>query len=400
MRKKVFRKRYLSKVQLYQKTFPVVAILGPRQSGKSTLAKQIAKDLVDSEYFDLENFETAAYISSNYLSFFRTQKDKIVFLDEIQKLPEIFSTMRGVIDADRQNGSFFILGSASSDLLHQTSESLTGRIGYIELTPFDFSELNVETINDHWLRGGFPESYLAESFDQSFLWREAYIRNIIEKDIRDFKSWDVDSLDSATLYKLFQFLSHFHGRSINYSKISASLGKKDSIIKRYVTLLEKMYLIRSIAPYANSKNLKKKLVKSSKIYIRDSGVLHAIARIKNMHDLVLHPLYGFYFEGYVIENLLTIFDDAIPSFYLSDKQEEIDLILELGDKKVAIEMKTSTAPSLTKKGIAAIRDINPDQTFIVVPSYGSANTFSYEYGDVTIGDLSQVIEGIRGVFGD
>jgi len=396
MHQKILRSYVLDKIRLYQKTFPVVAILGPRQSGKSTLAKELANEVVNGEYFDLENFETALYISSNYLSFFRSQKGNIVFLDEIQKLPDIFQSMRGVIDEDRRNGNFFILGSASSDLLKQSSESLTGRIGYIELTPFNVLELGLEFVEQHWLRGGFPESYLADSSEQSLLWREAYIKNIIEKDVKSFKSWNVDYLNSAELYKLFQLLAHLHGRELNYSEMGSVLGHKYKVIQKYVDLFEKMYLLRVLRPYFQ--NTKKRLKKSPKVYIRDSGLLHSVARIKNKYDLLMHPLYGFSFEGYVIENLISVFEDASPSFYRTSKNEEIDLILEYGLKKVAIEVKTSESPSLTKKGVSAIKDVKPDHTFVVVPSYGSPNTSSYEFGDVTICDIFSVIERIADIF--
>ncbi len=393
MHKKIHRRYFLQAIKRYRKIFPVIAILGPRQCGKSTLAKAIAKGIPNSIYFDLEDFDVIHYVNENHPAFFRAQKKKTVFLDEIQRLPEIFRTMRGVIDENRRNGRFFILGSASSDLLRQTSESLAGRIGYIDLTPFFVEEINPDQLTMHWLRGGFPESFLAENEALSFLWRENFIKSILEKDIREFKDWNIDYLSSADILKLLQLIAHSQGQPLNYSKLAAAFGQTNKIIKRYIDLLEKLYFVRKLQPFY--KNSKKRLIKSPKIYIRDSGLLHAIARIKNEYELKLHPLYGFSFEGYVIENLITTFKDCEAAYYRTSNHEEIDLILERGAKRIAVEIKTSMAPKLAGQNLSVLKALKPNHTFVVVPSYERPNTLEYAHGKVTIASLPQAIKAMR-----
>ncbi|MEA2088747.1 MAG: ATP-binding protein [Patescibacteria group bacterium] len=389
---KTYLKRFVrQKIASYQNIFPAVGILGPRQCGKSTLIKHFLKDIENVAYFDLEKYDDLAKVTENPLSFFNTHKDKIVCLDEIQKLPHIFATMRGVIDKNRKNGRFFILGSASPKLIKQTSESLAGRIGYIELTPFHILEVLSLDIKSHWVRGGFPESYLAVDNKSSFIWRDAYLKNIIERDIQEFRK-----IDSVVVLKLLRFLAHYHGQRENYAELAKNFSVGEVVIKSYIDTLESMYLVRRLPSYF--KNSKKRLIKSPKWYIRDSGLLHVVARIHNKSELIAHPLYGNSFEGYVIENLLSVFDDCEGSYYRTSNGEEVDLILQKNNKIIAIEIKTSKTPSLTKSCISAIKNIKPDHTCIVVPYYENAYDSKQEYGDLTIGSLSQTIEKIKKIF--
>lgn len=379
------------KITSYQNIFPVIGILGPRQCGKSTLVKHFLKDIKNVAYFDLEKYDDLAKITENPLAFFDTHQDKIICLDEIQKLPHIFATMRGVIDKNRKNGKFFVLGSASPELIKQTAESLAGRIGYIELTPFHILEIANSDLKSHWLRGGFPESYLAVNDENSFIWRDAYLKNIIERDIQEFRK-----IDSVTVLKLLRFLTHYHGQRENYTEIAKDFSVGELTVKNYIDILESMYLIRRLPAYF--KNSKKRLVKKSKIYLRDSGLLHVIAKIHDESELLAHPLYGNSFEGYVVENLLAIFDDCEASYYRASNGEEVDLILERNNKTIAIEIKTSKTPSLTKSGISAIKDIKPDHIFIIVPYYETVYHSKQEYGDLTVGSSVQVIKEIRKIF--
>ena len=334
------------KITSYQNIFPVIGILGPRQCGKSTLVKHFLKDIKNVAYFDLEKYDDLAKITENPLAFFDTYQDKIICLDEIQKLPHIFATMRGVIDKNRKNGKFFVLGSASPELIKQTAESLAGRIGYIELTPFHILEIENSDLKSHWLRGGFPESYLAVNDENSFIWRDAYLKNIIERDIQEFRK-----IDSVTVLKLLRFLTHYHGQRENYTEIAKDFSVGELTVKNYIDILESMYLIRRLPAYF--KNSKKRLVKKSKIYLRDSGLLHVIAKIHDESELLAHPLYGNSFEGYVVENLLAIFDDCEASYYRASNGQEVDLILERNNKTIAIEIKTSTNSKIFKNSPTA-----------------------------------------------
>ena len=389
---KIYLKRFVKqKITSYQNIFPVIGILGSRQCGKSTLVKHFFKDTKNVAYFDLEKYDDLAKITENPLAFFDANKDKIVCLDEIQKLPHIFATMRGVIDKNRKNGSFFVLGSASPELIKQTAESLAGRIGYIELTPFHILEITNYDIKSHWLRGGFPESYLAINDESSFIWRDAYLKNIIERDIQEFKK-----IDSVVVLKLLRFLTHYHGQRENYTEIAKDFSVGELTIKSYIDILESMYLIRRLPAYF--RNSKKRLIKKSKWYIRDSGLLHIIAKIHNESELLAHPLYGNSFEGYVIENLLSIFDDCEASYYRASNGEEVDLILQKNNKTIAIEIKTSKTPSLTKSGISAIKDINPDYIFIIAPYYENTYHSKQEYGNLTICSLFQAIKEFKKIF--
>lgn len=393
MQKKYLKRRVKSKIAEYAKIFPIVGILGPRQCGKSTLIKDFIKSVKNAEYFDLENYEDILKISTDPLSFFNTYKNRVICLDEIQRLPQIFQTMRGIIDNNKKNGQFFILGSASPKLIKQSSESLAGRIGYIELTPFDILEISSNNISGlkHWIRGGFPDSYLSKNEEASFIWREAYIKNIVERDIQEFKKVNI-----ITIVKLLQFLSHYHGQILNYHKLSSSFSVGAVTIENYIDILESMYIVRRLKPFFL--NNKKRLIKSPKIYIRDSGLLHSIARIHNESELKLHPLLGFSFEGYVLENLITIFSGCEASYFRTSNGEEIDLILQKGGKTAAIEVELSVSPSITKKGMSAIKFIKPNHTFIVVPSYQKVYKTKRDYGNLTIGSLHQIIKEIEKVF--
>lgn len=398
MQKKYFKRTCEKSIREYFKIFPVVAILGPRQSGKSTLAKEVLRDLnkkgAKTLYVDLENYEQQKIISQDPLGFFRANADSLVCLDEIQRLPEIFSTLRGVIDQKRVPGRFLILGSASPHLIKQSSESLAGRIGYIELTPFNFLEIekqDFKTMRKHWLRGGFPDAYLAQNEQQSFAWKQNFLRNFRERDIREFSS----QISPIRLQNLLVLLQSYHGHTINYSKMSASLSLSNYMgrhsVNDYLDLLEQTYILRRLKPYF--RNIKKRIVKSPKIYFRDSGILHTVAQISNWTSLNAHILYGPSFEGYAIENLTAALPDWEQFFYRTSAGEEIDLILEKGKERIAVEIKISSKNiNLTKSFYNALSDIKPKQTFIIVPSYGEP-LFIKE--NIKIGSLPDIISDIR-----
>jgi predicted AAA+ superfamily ATPase len=344
-------------------TNPAVAILGPRQCGKTTLAGQIVRGIKQSVYLDLENPADLAKLSDP-LAFFSLHNDDLVCLDEIQRAPELFSILRSVIDERARNGQFLILGSAGPDLIRQSSESLAGRIAYLDLTPFLLSELEAEhkaDIRQLWLGGGFPRSYLAEDTETSFEWRQDFIRTFLERDIAmlGFR------MPPARLGRLWKMCAHIQGSLLNASKLADSLGVSSHTVRSYIDLLEHTFMLRVLLP--DTPNLKKRLVKSPKIYIRDSGILHALLDIRTNDDLLSHPVLGASFEGFAMENILAFAKNYQPSFYRTSAGAEIDLVLRRGRRTLAFELKSSSVPRVSKGFWNALEDISPDEAYVVAP---------------------------------
>ena len=342
---------------------PAVAILGPRQCGKTTLAGQIVKKFNPSVYLDLENPADLAKLSDP-LAFFSLHSDDLVCLDEIQRAPELFSILRSIIDERARNAQFLILGSAGRDLIRQSSESLAGRIAYLDLTPFLLSELEAaqkDDIRRLWLRGGFPRSYLAQDLDISFEWRQDFIRTFLERDIGmlGFR------MQPARLGRFWKMCAHIHGSLLNASKLADSLGVSSHTVRSYIDLLAHTFMLRVLLP--DAPNLKKRLVKSPKIYIRDSGILHALLDIRTHDDLLSHPILGASFEGFAMENILAFAKNYEPSFYRTSAGAEIDLILRRGRRTLAFELKSSTVPRVSKGFWNALEDISPDEAYVVAP---------------------------------
>ena len=342
---------------------PAVAILGPRQCGKTTLAGQIVKKFNQSVYLDLENPGDLAKLDDP-LAFFSLHNDDLVCLDEIQRAPELFATLRSIIDERGKNGQFLILGSAGRDLIRQSSESLAGRIAFLDLTPFLLSEVEAaqkDDIRRLWIRGGFPRSYLAKNLDISFEWRQDFIRTFLERDIGmlGFR------MPPVRLGRFWKMCAHIHGSLVNASKLADSLGVSSHTIRSYMDLLEHTFMVRVLLP--DAPNLKKRLVKSPKIYIRDSGILHALLDIRTHDDLLSHPALGATFEGFAMENILAFANNYEPSFYRTSAGAEIDLILRRGRRTLAFELKSSTVPRVSKGFWNALEDISPDEAYVVAP---------------------------------
>ncbi|MEE4604568.1 MAG: ATP-binding protein [Desulfobacteraceae bacterium] len=342
---------------------PVVAILGPRQCGKTTVALQIVKPMKKSVYLDLENPADLAKLDDP-LAFFSLHEDDLICLDEIQRAPELFITLRSIVDQRGKNGQFLILGSAGRDLIRQSSESLAGRITYLDLTPFLLNEiepLGLVDLRHIWLAGGFPRSYLAIDEDVSFQWRQDFIRTFLERDIGmlGFR------IPPTRLGRLWKMCAHIHGSLLNSSKLADSLGVSSHTIRSYLDLLEHTFMLRVLMP--DAPNLKKRLVKSPKIYIRDSGILHALLDIRTHDDLLSHPVLGASFEGFAMENILASARSFEPSFYRTGAGAEIDLVLRRGRQVLAFELKSSTVPNVTKGFWSALEDISPDDAYVVAP---------------------------------
>ncbi|UJP65333.1 ATP-binding protein [Mongoliitalea daihaiensis] len=345
--------------------FPAVVIIGPRQVGKTTLALKIAEE-VDSKsiYLDLESPSDLKKLEEAE-EYFSLNEDKLIILDEIQRTPEIFKILRGVIDKRRRKGikvgQFLILGSASLDLIRQSSESLAGRIAYEELSVFNLKEIYGDSVvNNLWLRGGFPDSYLANSDLASLRWRQNFITTYLERDIPQIANF----IPSNRLRRLWTMLAHQQGCQINMSQLGASLDLTSPTVKNYVELLEDLLLIRTIRPwYSNSK---KRLVKTPKVYIRDSGVLHALLTISNLEDLLSHPVVGFSWEGFVIENLIAVLPrNAEFWYYRTSAGAEIDFVIVFKMEVWAIEIKKTWTPKLSKGFISGCDDIQATKRYFV-----------------------------------
>lgn len=349
------------------KHFPVVSILGPRQVGKTTLALEIAKTTSPhAVYLDLESVSDVAKLTEPEL-YLQTHQDRLIILDEVQRLPGIFTTLRSVIDKRKREGNkacqFLVLGSASLELLRQSSESLAGRVSYLPLTGLKPTEIPVKNQDALWLRGGFPDSYLADHDTQSFTWRQSFISTYLERDVPQFGS----RIPAATLRNLWTMLAHVQGGLLNQSKLAGGLGVSVPSIHRYLDLLGDLFLIRKLQPW--SANVGKRLVKSPKVYIRDSGVMHALLKIQDMDDLLGHPAVGYSWEGFVVENLLgNIPSWASSYFYRTSAGAEIDLVIEVGNKKrVAIEIKRSLSPSVSKGFQYGCEDVKATHKYFVYP---------------------------------
>ncbi len=349
---------------------PVVALIGPRQVGKTTLALELANNFkkevtyidleLDSDFNKLTDAET-------YLKRFSNQ---LLIIDEVQRKPDLFRILRGIVDKRKRegepSGQFLVLGSASSDLIQNSSESLAGRIRYLELTTFSVREVckgekNTNYIEKLWLRGGFPDSYLASNEENSMNWRRDFFNAYVERDIPQMGP----RVSSAFLKRFWKMLAHYHANQINFSEFGRSLELSHTSIRNYLDLLTDFYMVRQIPSWSG--NIKKRLVKSPKIYLRDSGILHSILNLKNMDMLFSHPKIGASWEGFVVENILNQIDDKWEySYYRTSNQAEIDLVLHTPDDEVwAIEIKKASAPKLTRGYHEACKDVEATHKWVV-----------------------------------
>lgn len=342
-----------------------VALVGPRQSGKTTLAQEVG-DERPSLYLDLESANDRARLADP-AAFLALHADELVILDEVHRMPALFEELRGVIDRGRREGKrtgrLLILGSAAIDLLRQSGESLAGRIEYVELTPFTAIEMNrEEDITRLWLRGGFPDSFLASDDADSLANRLNFIRTYLERDVPMFGP----RIAAEALERMWKMLAHSQGALLNSSRLASSMELSAPTITSYIGLLVDLLLVRRLPPF--HANLGKRLVKSPKVYVRDCGLTHALLGIETLDDLLGHPVAGPSWEGFVIESLLAVAPAGTrASFYRSAGGAEIDLILEMGARHGtwAIEIKRTSAPKVERGLRSALDDIAPGQAFLV-----------------------------------
>jgi hypothetical protein len=361
----MIRRHALKTVQDALSRQAAVALLGPRQVGKTTLAHTVAEQ-TGALYLDLEAREDREKLSDPAL-FLRAYEDRLVILDEIHRVPELFQALRGLIDQGRRHGRrygrFLVLGSASIDLLRQSGESLAGRIAYVEMGPLDVLEAGQREPERQalWLRGGFPDSFLARSDAESLMLREDFIRTYLERDVPQFGP----RIPAETLERLWTMLAHGQGTLLNASRLAAGLSLKAPTVVRYIDLLADLLLVRRLQPF--HANTGKRLVKSPKIYVRDSGILHALLAIKDHNALAGHPVVGPSWEGFVIENLLAVAPErTLASFYRTSAGAEIDLVLDLPKgERWAIEVKRGLTAKPERGFHVACEDLQPARRFVV-----------------------------------
>ncbi len=342
---------------------PAVALIGPRQAGKTTLALAIAEGR-RSVYLDLESTADRARLAEPAL-YLADHADELVILDEIHRAPGLFEALRGVIDEGRREGRgtgrFLLLGSAAIALLSQSSETLAGRIAFVELGPFDLTEAGAEQIDRLWIRGGFPDSFLAADDAFSLRWREDFIRTYLERDIPQLGP----RIPAETLRRLWTMLAHRQGGVLNAAEIARGLGVSSATIAHYLDLMVDLLLVRRLAPHLP--NVGKRLVRSPKLYLRDSGLLHALLGLPDKETVLGHPIVGPGWEGMAIENLIATAGSQVqPSFYRTSHGAEVDLVLAWpGGETWAIEIKRSLAPTVERGLHSALADLQPQRAFVV-----------------------------------
>lgn len=344
--------------------FPAVALLGPRQVGKTTLAQAVAADHAGALLLDLERESDRAALAQPEL-FLPRYRDRLVVLDEVQHMPQLFSALRPEIDAQRHPGRFLLLGSASGELLRQTGESLAGRVAYVELMPLLAAELPTDlgTLQTLWLRGGYPLSYLAPDDEAAFQWRQDFVRTFLQRDLPAMGL----RVPAETLRRFWTMLAHLQGQMFNASQLGMALGgASHTTTARYLDTLVDTMMVRRLEPHLT--NIGKRLVKSPKIYVRDSGLLHALLGLSTVRDLQGHPVAGASWEGFVIEQVAA----ALPAgaqigFYRTAAGAELDLVIELGARKIGIEIKFSAAPKPTKGFWQSLQDLAITRAFVIAP---------------------------------
>jgi len=371
---------------------PAVGLLGPRQVGKTTLALEVGGTR-PSVYLDLEDPSDRAKLA-DAKSYLQEHTDKLVILDEVHRAPEIFQTLRGLIDEGRRQGrsgaQYLLLGAASVDLLKQSGETLAGRISYLELASLDVTEVSANETNRLWMRGGFPSSFLAQSDGDSLNWREDFIRTYLERDVPQFGS----RIPAETLRRFWTMLAHNQAGLFNAAALAEGLGIDGKTVARYLDLLVDLLLVRRLPAWY--RNVGKRLVKSPKVFIRDTGIAHALLRIGDREQLLGHPVVGASWESFVIESLIA----AAPrhteaNFYRTSNGNEIDLVLTLpGEKLWAIEIKLSSAPKVGRGFYRACEDLQPEKRFVIYPG-SERYPLNTEIEVIGLPDLMRELQALR-----
>ena len=354
--KMVERNQDVQAVAKLMATFPVTAILGPRQCGKTTLARSFKAD----HLFDLENPRDAARLDQPQLAL--ENLTGLIVIDEIQRMPDIFPLLRFLVDRD-ENQKFLILGSASSDLIQQSSETLAGRIAYYQMGGFRLSDIGSKKMTALWLRGGLPRSFLAETDEESLIWRRQYISTFLERDIPQLGI----TIPARTLRRFWTMLSHYHGQILNYSELGRSFGVSDMTVRRYCEILEGAFMIRLLQPWAV--NIGKRIVRRPKLFLRDSGLFHALMSVETMVQLQSTPKLGASWEGFALESICRVLnrEDQELNFWRTHSGSELDLLWQWGGMNWGVEFKYQDAPRLTRSMKAAMEDLTLAGLWVIYP---------------------------------
>jgi predicted AAA+ superfamily ATPase len=347
-------------IDRYFNNIPITAIIGARQVGKSTLAKEILKTKRSIVYLDIEKQSDKQKLTDPE-AFFLMNRSKIICIDEIQFMPNLLNELRSFVD-NHQNTKFIILGSSSPELIRYTSETLAGRVFYYELSPFLWPEISsIVDFNTYRLRGGMPLSLLADEDNFAFIWLHNYIKTFLERDLRMFGY----NIPPEALKRLWKMLAHLNGQVLNYSLLANSMGLSQPTVRRYIEILQQSFMLRIIPSYYI--NSKRRLIKSPKLYFRDVGILHTLLSIESFDQLFSHPVFGSSWEVVVIENIINRFNNWQYFYYRTSKGAEIDLVLVNSNRVVAIEIKASTAPRVSRGFWTALEDIGANKSYIIAP---------------------------------
>ena len=370
---------------------PVTALLGPRQTGKSTLVRHSLACPDKALILDLDLPSDLRKLTDAEL-FLREHANRMVCIDEIQLKPDLFPLLRALVDQDRRPGRFVILGSASRDLIRQSSETLAGRIHYLELTPFRFAEMErvrnfgPKSYRRLWWRGGFPPAFLEASDAISSQWRLDLVRTFLSRDLPQFGF----HISAMAMERFWKMLAHYHGNVLNASKLGQAMDLTHVTVRKYLDILEQTFMVRILHPFEG--NLKKRLIKSPKVYIRDSGILHTLLEIDTATDLFGHPVFGASWEGWCIEQIVLALPEWRASFFRSSYGEEVDLILERGPRRVAFEFKASAAPQLTQGFFNVLETLQPLQTWIVCPMDDEGYTLR---SNIKVAGIGETLRDVR-----
>lgn len=354
----ILRPASLDRIASVFKVHPIAALLGPRQCGKTTLARMLAEGK-PSTYFDLENPVDIRRLSAPM----RTLEElaDLVIIDEIQRRPDLFELLRVLVDRPQNRAHFLILGSASPGLVKGVSESLAGRIGFVDLSGFDITEVGTTERSPLWIRGGFPRSFLAEDDSSSMVWRENFIRTFLERDIPQLGI----SIPAETLRRFWTMISHYHGQVWNAAQFARSLGTSEPTARRYLDILAGSFMIRVLPPWFE--NLRKRQVKAPKVYIRDCGILHALLQISTSADLQGHPKLGSSWEGFCLENIIGVLQTRDAYFWATHAGAELDLMVMLDGKRYGFEFKYADAPGAGRSMHIAVTDLDLEHLWVIYP---------------------------------
>ncbi|MDA0345776.1 MAG: ATP-binding protein [Verrucomicrobia bacterium] len=374
------RKAYIKTIRDRLQDYPVVALPGPRQAGKTTLAQLLAQSISNEEihHFDLESPSDIARLANPELVLSKLKG--LIILDEIQRMPELFPLLRVLADRPKSPARFLVLGSASPDLIKGASESLAGRVSFIDVSGFSLSELGTEHLSKSWWRGGFPRAYLARSNQAVRQWHEDFFRTFLERDIPQLGI----HVPASTLRRFWTMVAHYHGQILKVSELARSLGSSEPTARRYLDILSGTYVVRQLPPWFE--NLKKRQVKSPKVYIRDSGILHALLGIPDPTALESHPKLGASWEGFGIEQVLAVTGDREAYFWATHAGAELDLLIFHKGKRLGIEFKYSEQPSTTKSMQSSLTDLGLEHLYIVHPGQHSFE-LTEQISAVTLPDL-------------